>query len=242
MQLANDEDHSVAAIVLEDVKFAWQRQGGFSLAVDHLVIQSGERVLLAGPSGTGKSTLLSLLAGIVQPRSGLVRIAGEDITKMSARRRDRFRAENIGLIFQSFNLVPYLSCLDNIMLPLHFAPRRMRKVGGKSGALTQARALLDGIGLEAATYGDQPAGRLSVGQQQRVAVLRALVGTPGLIIADEPTSALDRAHQEAFVAILTEEIARAGATLLMVSHDLSLAPLFDRTIALSDIATAERAS
>src|SRR5690606_33236640 len=145
-----------------------------------------------------------------------------------------------GLIFQSFNLIPYLSCLDNILLPLHFAPGRLARAGGPAGAASQARDLLGRIGLAPATYSSQAAGRLSVGQQQRVAVLRALIGGPALIIADEPTSALDRAHQQAFVGILTREIGRLDATLLMVSHDISLAPLFDRTIALEDVAQVER--
>jgi putative ABC transport system ATP-binding protein len=234
-------DDRARAIAMNAVAFSWQRRGGFALSVDELVIDAGERVLLAGPSGAGKSTLLSLLAGIVEPQAGSIAIAGTEITGMSAHRRDRFRAETIGLIFQSFNLIPYLSCLDNILLPLNFAPARMARAGGRSGALAEGRDLLGRIGLDPAVYASQPAGRLSVGQQQRVAVLRALIGGPALIIADEPTSALDRAHQEAFVGILTSEIERLGATLLMVSHDMSLAPLFDRTIALEDVARVERA-
>lgn len=229
------------AIRMKNVAFSWQKRGGFGLTVDELVIAAGERVLLAGPSGAGKSTLLSLLAGIVQPKAGSIAIAGTDIAGLSAHRRDRFRAEHIGLIFQSFNLIPYLSCIDNILLPLHFAPKRMQRAGGDEAAHALAGTLLKRIGLEPDLYARQPAGRLSVGQQQRVAALRALIGGPELIIADEPTSALDRAHQQAFVTILSEEIGRIGATLLMVSHDLSLAPLFDRTIALEDVARAASA-
>ncbi|MGV3652108.1 MAG: ATP-binding cassette domain-containing protein, partial [Devosia sp.] len=157
---------------LEAVRFSWRRSDGFSLAIDRFAIEKGERVLLAGPSGSGKSTLLSLLAGIIEPQQGRIAIAGTDITRLSPSRRDRFRAENIGLIFQSFNLIPYLSCLDNIVLPLHFAPERRARAGGAEAA-AQARTLLSRIGLDPDLYAGEPAGRLSVGQQQRVAVLRA---------------------------------------------------------------------
>lgn len=229
------------ALALSDVSFSWARTG-FSLHVEAFTLEQGERILLTAPSGAGKSTLIGLIAGILAPSTGSIAIAGVDIAALGAAARDSFRANNIGLIFQSFNLLPYLSTLDNVLLPLAFAPDRRRRLGGKAEARAAAEQLLAGIGLPPATYGALKAGQLSMGQQQRVAVLRALIGAPGLIVADEPTSALDAEHRAAFLAMLQAQVSQAGSSLIMVSHDLALAPLFDRTVTLASIARTERAS
>lgn len=229
------------ALALSDVRFSWPRTG-FSLHVEAFALQPGERILLTAPSGAGKSTLIGLIAGILAPSQGSIAVAGVDLAALGAAARDSFRANNVGLIFQSFNLLPYLSTLDNVLLPLAFAPVRRRRLGSKAEARAAAEQLLAGIGLPAATYGRLKAGQLSMGQQQRVAVLRALIGAPGLIVADEPTSALDAEHRQAFLAMLQEEVSRAGSSLIMVSHDLALAPLFDRTVTLASIARTERAA
>ena len=197
-----------------------------------------ESVLLLGQSGSGKSTLLSLICGIVTAQSGKVTVGGTDLATLRAGARDRFRAEQIGVIFQQFNLLPYGSVADNIVLPLSFAPERRRRAGdahAKAGHLCQALGLPSGLLAS-------PAGRLSVGQQQRVAVARALIGNPPLIVADEPTSALDAATQDNFLGLLFEQTAEAGSALLMVSHDERLAPRFDRVLRLEDIARIERAA
>lgn len=194
-------------------------------------------MLLLGASGSGKSTLLSLICGIVAPRAGHVAVMGQDLARLRPVPRDRLRAERIGVIFQMFNLLPYATGLDNILLPLRFAPaRRARCPDPRAEALRLARALGLSDDLMTAT----PASRLSVGQQQRVAVARALIGSPPLIVADEPSSALDRDAQSGFLDLLFTQIHAAGATLLMVSHDRSLAPRFDRVVELSDIARTER--
>ena len=196
----------------------------------------GESVLLLGESGSGKSTLLSLICGIVTPESGRVAVGGTDLSAMRAGARDRFRAEAIGVIFQQFNLLPYASVSDNIRLPLRFAPER-RKRAGDAGA--EAARLCGALGLPDGVLGSA-AGRLSVGQQQRVAVARALIGRPPLIVADEPTSALDAATQDSFLGLLFDQIHETDASLLMVSHDARLGDRFDRVVHLADILQTER--
>lgn len=205
--------------------------------IDAFALEKGERALLLGASGSGKSTLLSLICGISAPQSGAVEVDGETISALSRRRRDRFRAERIGIVFQQFNLLPYASPLDNILLPLRFAPSRRARVGdGRKEALRLAAAL----GLTADIVEGGKAGALSVGQQQRVAVARALIGAPPLVVADEPTSALDADAQAAFLELLFAQTEAANATLLMVSHDDRLAARFDRVVAVSDIARTAR--
>lgn len=224
---------------VENVYFAWPRSG-FRLGVSNLVLERGEKVLLVGPSGSGKSTLLSLLAGIVTPQRGSIIIQGIDTVPLSSSERDRFRAEHVGLVFQTLNLIPYLTALNNIVLPLAFAPARRGRAGGAAGELDTARRLLDGLGMPAQTFGRTRAIELSVGQQQRVAAARALIGAPALVIADEPTSALDADRRADFLDVLGTQLQRTGSTLLMVSHDRSMVPFFDRTIALTDIVQTER--
>lgn len=214
-----------------DVRFAWPGAGSFALAIDDFRVAAGERLLIMGPSGGGKSTLLSLVCGIVHPQRGRIEVAGTDVARLRGAAGDRFRAETFGIIFQMFNLLPYASALDNALLPLSFAPRRRRRALERGPAAAEARRLLDRLGLHGEAQ-ERRAARLSVGQQQRVAVARALIGSPDIIVADEPTSALDRDRQADFLALLFEEVARAGATLIMVSHDATLAPAFDRTVAL----------
>ena len=194
--------------------------------------------MLLGPSGSGKSTLLGLVCGISAPDTGSVRVLGEDFSAMRPAERDRFRAEHIGVIFQMFNLLPYASAMDNVLLPLTFAPGRKARLGGR--AREEAARLMAALGLDPDTLGPMPAAELSVGQQQRVAAARALIGGPELVVADEPTSALDATAQGAFLDLLAAQVAAAGASLLMVSHDPRLGERFDRVVALDDIATVTR--
>ena len=223
---------------LRDVRFRWPGRAGFALSVPALDLQPGEAVLLLGESGSGKSTLLSLICGIVTAQSGQVIACGTDLARLSPGARDRFRAEHVGVIFQQFNLLPYASVADNIRLPLRFAPARRARAGA---AAAEAERLCTALGLPADLMG-RPAGRLSVGQQQRVAVARALIGQPPLIVADEPTSALDAGSQDAFLGLLFAQIRAAGTTLLMVSHDDRIGGRFDRVLDLADIAVPERAT
>ncbi|MFT3817818.1 MAG: ATP-binding cassette domain-containing protein [Rubrivivax sp.] len=223
------------ALALDGVRFRWPRAGADVLAIDALQLQRGERVLLRGDSGCGKSTLLSLAAGVLLPQAGRVRLLGQDWRALSAGRRDRFRADHIGYIFQQFNLLPYLSVLDNVLLPCRFSRARAARAGGEGGrARAEALSLLAELELDPWLW-HRPAGELSVGQQQRVAAARALIGRPELVIADEPTSALDESRRDAFMALLIRVCGEAGSALLFVSHDARLAPHFERVIDLPAI-------
>ena len=201
-------------------------------------LAAGETMLLLGESGSGKSTLLSLICGTIAPQTGRIRVAGTDLTALSGAERDRFRAEQIGVIFQQFNLLPFGSVADNICLPLRFAPERRRRAGNASIEVATLLAALNlPLGIRTAR-----ARNLSVGQQQRVAVARALIGQPPLIIADEPTSALDADTQAAFLDLLFAQIEANGQSLLMVSHDSRLKDRFDSAVRMEDIADIERAA
>lgn len=192
--------------------------------------------MLLGPSGGGKSTFLNLVAGIVPPSRGQIDILGADIAALRGAKADSYRADSFGIIFQQFNLMPWLSARDNVLIPLRFSKTRRKRA---APAKASADRLLSALGIEPALF-RTPAGRLSVGQQQRVAAARALIGGPGIILADEPTSALDRGNATAFLDLLYTEIAEAGSALLMVSHDEDLAGAFDRVVRLEDILRTDR--
>jgi putative ABC transport system ATP-binding protein len=228
-------------VAMAGVRFSWPGRQGFALEVQRFEVGRGESLLLTGPSGSGKSTLLSLLCGVVSPDEGSISVLGTDIARLSGAERDHFRAEHFGIIFQMFNLLPYLSIVDNVLLPLSFArARRRRVVANGRTTEAEARRLLANLGLDAGLFAGQPAAALSVGQQQRVAAARALIGAPEIVVADEPTSALDRDLQQEFLNLLFADVVEAGATLIMVSHDESLAPRFDRVLPLGDIAVSSQ--
>jgi putative ABC transport system ATP-binding protein len=229
------------AVTMTDVAFAWPGTTSFGLKVDHFALARQERLLLIGPSGSGKSTFLSLLCGIVSPQTGTIDVMGNDLTALSSSARDRFRAEHFGIIFQMFNLLPYAGVIDNVLLPLHFAPERRKRAAAATTTETEANRLLDRVGISAALRTNQRAASLSVGQQQRVAAARALIGAPDLIVADEPTSSLDRNRQGQFLDLLFSEAERAASSVIMVSHDESLMSRFDRVVNLADIAVPLRA-
>jgi len=227
-------------VAMSGVRFAWPGANPFALAIDGFSLEKGARLLLLGPSGSGKSTFLSLLCGIVTPQTGRINILGTDLGTLSSGARDRFRAEHFGIIFQMFNLLPYGSATDNVMLPLNFASTRLKKAAQNGPAAQEAERLLTRLGLKSAEIAGRTAATLSVGQQQRVAAARALIGLPEIIVADEPTSSLDRNRQAAFLDLLFAETQAAGATLIMVSHDESLAPRFDSVRRIDDFARASR--
>ncbi len=221
------------AIRLRDVAYHW-RAGTPVLDIPALDVARGERVFVRGPSGSGKSTLLGLIGGVLQPTAGSVQVLGTRLDTLRAWQRDRFRAGHIGFIFQMFNLIPYLSVVDNVLLSTRFsATRRARAGAGEAGA--EALRLLAALGLATRELVARRVTELSIGQQQRVAAARALIGRPDLLVADEPTSALDHEARAAFLDLLLRECASAGTTVLFVSHDATLAPRFDRSVALADI-------
>ncbi|MBY9066222.1 ABC transporter ATP-binding protein [Hyphomonas sp. WL0036] len=219
-------------IEIEGLRFAW-KGGAPVLDIAGFRMEAGERVFLRGPSGSGKSTLLGLIAGVLQPQAGRIAVLGEDMSSLAASRRDRLRADRMGVIFQMFNLVPYLSVTGNVLLPLRFSAARREAAGDHPQA--EAQRLLARLGLDDADLLSRRVSDLSVGQQQRVAAARALIGSPSLVIADEPTSALDADARDRFINLLSEEVARSGASLLFVSHDASLASLFTRAADLTEM-------
>jgi putative ABC transport system ATP-binding protein len=224
---------STPALQIGGLRYRWPGAAADVLQIDALSVAAGERVFLRGPSGCGKSTLLSLMAGVLLPDAGTVALLGQPWSGLSSARRDRRRADHLGYIFQQFNLLPYLSVLDNVRLPGRFSRRRAERT--RPG---DAERLLERSGLAEALW-SRPAQALSVGQQQRVAAVRALIGGPELVVADEPTSALDEDLRESFMALLLESCAEAGSALVFVSHDSRLAAHFDRQL---DLPTLNRAA
>ena len=206
------------------------------LDVPELRIDRGERIFLFGPSGSGKTTLLGVLAGVLAPTSGSVRILGNDLSEMSPGGRDGYRAEHLGYIFQMFNLIPYLTVLENITLPCRLNRRRGARLGAVEPEAA-ARRLAER--LEIGDYLATEVTELSVGQQQRVAAARALIGAPELVVADEPTSSLDADRRARFLELLFEVCGEAGSTLVFVSHDRNLMPLFDRGLSLPELNRVE---
>lgn len=218
----------------ENVHFRWPGKHGFRVDIVRFTLAHGERLLLLGPSGSGKSTLLSLVTGIVLPQKGEINIDGTRLDSLTGSARDRFRAEHFGIIFQMFNLLPYGTAIDNVMLPLQFAPERSNRAAQNGGTRHEAHRLLTALGIDE-THHNKPAARLSIGQQQRVAGARALIGAPQIIIADEPTSALDRDRQQDFLQLLFTQAGESGTSVLMVSHDDSHQEWFDRVIHLPQL-------
>lgn len=226
---------AVPLIELRQVGFAWPGQAEL-LDIPSLQLAAGESLFLRGPSGSGKTTLLGLLGGVQTPQRGRVSLLGQDLTVLSQGRRDRFRVDHTGYIFQQFNLLPFLSVQQNVELPCRFSALRAQRALARHGSVAQAATvLLEHLGLAANDVLQRKAASLSIGQQQRVAAARALIGQPELVIADEPTSALDADTREVFIRLLFDECRAAGAGLLFVSHDQSLAPLFDRSASLAEL-------
>lgn len=224
---------STLCVKIQDVEFSWPN-GAIALSVPEFSIGSGEKLFLQGPSGSGKSTLLGLIAGVFVPTSGEATILGNPFHTMSAGARDHVRADAIGVIFQQFNLVPYLTLVENVLLPCRFSTSRRDRVGATATQRTdKAKELLTRLGLEEEAQGNRTASMLSVGQQQRVAAARALIGSPSLLIVDEPTSALDAQTRNTFIDTLLSEAKEAA--VLFVSHDSTLAEHFGRAIEMDDV-------
>ncbi len=225
-----------SAVELSNVRFSWTASSPIVVDIESLRIDNGERIFLRGPSGSGKSTLLSLLAGVVTPREGKVRVLGQDIGRYGGAERDRFRADHIGFIFQMFNLISYLSVVENVCLPCGFSERRRSRAAQSAGSVeAEAVRLLAHLDMADAGILGRPVTDLSVGQQQRVAAARALIGAPDIVIADEPTSSLDEDRRSAFLDLLFRECGQRRTTLIFVSHDASLGSRFDRVIAFGEI-------
>ena len=223
---------SAPVIKIENLSFSWPKQIQPTLDIKELIIEQNQSLFIEGPSGSGKTSLLNLIGAVTTPDSGTINLLGQNINDLKGSVKDKFRADHIGFIFQQFNLVPYLSMLENVTLPCHFSKPRRIKAGNLQH---EAVRLLSHLGLDHSSLQTKSVTELSVGQQQRVAAARAVIGRPEIIIADEPTSALDTDAREVFVNLLFEECALSSSTLIFVSHDRSLEHLFDRTVHLPDI-------
>jgi putative ABC transport system ATP-binding protein len=223
-------------IQIKDLRYRWQAGDNDVIAIESLEVAAGERVFIEGPSGSGKTTLLNLLAGVLKPSAGTLSVLGADLMTLTGTKRDQFRSDHIGFVFQSFNLLPYLSLLENVLLACRFSRKRQERIAAANVTpADEAARLLAHLGLDHQTLARRGVHQLSTGQQQRVAVARALIGRPELVICDEPTSALDADARATFLTLLSAETHAAGATLVFVSHDRSLASGFDRSISLNAV-------
>ncbi len=226
-------------VELKNAQFVWPGSESATINIPQLHIAQGEHVFIKGPSGCGKSTLLALLTGINTLTSGSISVLNTDMASLRASQRDKFRADHIGYIFQQFNLLPYLNVIENVLIPCQFSRVRRDRVASNAASLEkQATTLLERLHLPKALH-NKPVSELSIGQQQRVAAARALIGQPELVIADEPTSALDHDNRKAFIELLMEQAKLANATLVFVSHDPTLESLFDRALNLPEINQAQ---
>ncbi|MCY4380250.1 MAG: ABC transporter ATP-binding protein [Proteobacteria bacterium] len=230
-------------IQMKDVMFSWkpsrwwlsrEQQQTWQIHIPEFCCHSGDRIFLYGPSGSGKSTFLSLLSGILLADSGQVTVDGHDLSRLTPQKRDLLRADLMGIVFQQFNLLGYLSVIDNVRLGVYFSMVRKQRIMAHSDHT--AESLLNALGI---TDIHKMARALSVGQQQRVALARSLLGSPKIILADEPTSALDEELKDDFMKILLEQCDKQGASLIFVSHNHSLAQYFEKKIALKDLISSK---
>ena len=217
----------MALLEIQQLRKSFPQPGGASrlvIQVDRFELGAGEELAVAGESGSGKSTFLNLIAGILTPDSGRVILNGKEISALSEPARDRCRANTVGYVFQSFNLLQGYTCLENVLLAMAFGP------GADRG---QAEQLLRHVGLGDRLH-ERPR-RLSSGQQQRVAVARALANRPKLVLADEPTGNLDHRNATEVIALIRETCREAGAALLLVSHDREILARFSKVKSMSEI-------
>lgn len=230
------------AIQLTELDFYWPNATIPTLAIESLIVHKGEQIFISGPSGSGKSTLLGLIAGILSPTSGSIIINDCLTNQLSGSERDIFRGDHIGFIFQQFNLIPYLTVLENVLIPCQLSRLRAAQSIQHYGSIVdEAKALLERLDLSSKLW-HQKANQLSVGQQQRVAAARALMGKPSILIADEPTSALDADRRQDFLDLLLNACREHDITLLFVSHDREIMSSFERVIHLNDINVCEKGS
>ena len=220
-------------INIQDMHFSYPLDNSFSLSIDTLITKNNCRLIIDGPSGCGKTTFLNLITGLLKPNKGQINVLNTPIHTLSASQCDQFRADHFGIIFQQFNLIPYLTIIDNIILPCTFSKKRTQNVLTRSSSCKEeARRLCEELDIHDYLL-QKPISHLSIGQQQRVAIARALIGQPDIIIADEPTSALDNERKDQFMTLLLDECNKYNTNLIFVSHDTSLKSKFDQTYSLN---------
>jgi putative ABC transport system ATP-binding protein len=224
---------SKESISVEALEFSYLRNSKPLLKIPDLKIFNGDKVFLFGPSGSGKSTLLSLLTGVLKPQKGQIRLLNNfEISQAPSMAADIFRGAHMGYIFQQFNLLPHLSVRENISLVLDLNPLRLNKVLKSSTVELEIKRLAQHLDIE--NILDRSAMAISVGQQQRVAAARALIGAPEIIIADEPTSSLDTDRRDLFMKMILREVELSQSTLIFVSHDKSLMKHFNKHFSILD--------
>lgn len=221
-------------ITISDLTFAYSGQdtalpSSFSMCVQKFTVGQGASTALVGPSGSGKTTLLGLIAGTLRPEAGSIRVNDQSITDFNDGELGRFRIQNVGQVFQSFELLGYLTVTENVMLPWYISGG-----GSKKDARKRAEDLLRGVGLESKL--DSMPEELSQGEQQRVAVCRAMLNNPPVLLADEPTGNLDLENKQNVVNLLIEQARQNNSTLLMVTHDESLLDKFDSVLDMRHVA------
>lgn len=217
------------AVILRNLQFQYPGKSAvYALDIPFWSIAQGDHLFIQGASGSGKSTLLNLIAGILIATHGKIEVLGQDLARLSPAKRDRFRAQHIGVVFQQFNLIHYLSVIDNVRLAAYFANKSLTQV------TPLAERLFAALNLDKSLFA-QKAEQLSVGQQQRVAIARALINQPKILIADEPTSALDQANRDRFIETLLMLSREQQTTLIFASHDSTLAPRFQHHINLTEL-------
>jgi putative ABC transport system ATP-binding protein len=222
----NNHDKTAFAIDLDKVAYRYDSSANVTdLSISQWHVEYGSQIFLYGDSGSGKTTLLNLLAGVIKPSKGSIQLLGSPFSSMKARQRDKFRARHIGVVFQQFNLIPYLSVIKNIQLASYFASTTQESIQ------ESAEELLLKLKLPVNTL-HKRSSELSVGQQQRVAIARALINQPEVLLVDEPTSALDSSARDAFMQVLLDACQAANATMIFVSHDMSLQDYFESSIAM----------
>lgn len=218
---------------ITQASFRWPKQQTDCLSIQQLQLKMGQSLFIHGPSGCGKSTLLNLIAGVISPTEGEVSVLPEIQGRIKKPNSDQLRADYIGYIFQQFNLLPFLNVVDNVLLSCQFSKRRAQNTLQQFETLEQAAQYwLDAFNIDKTLY-HQPVNQLSIGQQQRVAAARSLIGHPALIIADEPTSALDDENAQHFIDTLIKHCKDIQSSLIFVSHDLRLANHFDQQFSLA---------
>ena len=221
---------------ISNVEFNWKNNQTTFLDIASLRLNRGEKLFIHGPSGCGKSTLLNLITGVLNPTKGEITVLGKPLLSLNQTDRDQFRVDHMGIIFQHFNLIPYLNVFENLTLPCTFSKKRRQMLAvQKRDLIGESQRLLSSLGLNDKDIITKNVTELSTGQQQRVAAARALIGSPEMIVADEPTSALDQDAKNGFLELLFNEAKHSNSAILFVSHDLGLAKSFDRAISFNEI-------